>query len=156
MNRYLIFISLLLITSTSCEKEPPLYNRELLYGKWQMTFLEYQNRKLPEKKIRTQYIKFGEGDIFEFLEDGTGYNYAPSYSDNDTTPLTWNLISNVLTLDLFNYYGYDTSVSSRVYTILHLTENEFSLDLFRRAYIQTQNKSYYRSYKHISHYRKIE
>ncbi|HOU03322.1 MAG TPA: hypothetical protein PK719_07685 [Bacteroidales bacterium] len=79
LNLYpVVFLSLILLTFTSCEKDKPL--AEAIIGTWEIqdrTVVVYENG--IKKESHTEYLEADEM-VFQFVSGGTGiyYEYTPA------------------------------------------------------------------------------
>ncbi|MZP56080.1 MAG: hypothetical protein GT600_11590 [Bacteroidales bacterium] len=101
LNLYpVVFLSLILLTFTSCEKDKPL--AEAIIGTWEIqdrTVVVYENG--IKKESHTEYLEADEM-VFQFVSGGTGiyYEYTSNHVFNWALANATLVISNLFEEDL--------------------------------------------------------
>jgi len=130
----LVFLSLILLTFTSCEKDKSL--SEAIIGTWEIrehTIIVYENG--IKKESHTQYLKATE-KIFQFVSGGAGiyYEFASNIVFNWALSGSNMVISNLYTEDLQVKITIDGKVLVFSYNEIDSKEPSIKLEFFFKGY----------------------
>lgn len=130
----LVFLSLILITFTSCEKDKPL--SEAIIGTWEIqehTIIVYENGIKIES--HTQYLKATE-KIYQFVSGGAGIysEFASNYVFNWALSGSNMVISNLFKEDLQVKITIDGKVLVFSYNVIDSEKPSIKHEFFFKGY----------------------